>query len=133
SEHPNGPYSSKLEHYRAQDPEKGYLGRRPISEAIERGKIVRSKFDQSRWKQFCDDFYVIQRGYNMSPKYFRNMLDDRGFNGTPVWVVLAKPLTSVLPARYAKLFCSLDILLLLFALGALYWAYADGAVVLFVA
>lgn len=131
SEHPRGPFNRKMRSYRAQDPEKGYLGHRPLREGIAQGKKVREeKFSSARWQEFTGDFYHFQRDYNMTPGYWKTMMGDRGFNGTPVWVLLAEPLVNTIPAQFAKLFCLFDIVWLIVALAVIRWAYDDWLPVL---
>jgi hypothetical protein len=130
-EHPDGRYHKKLFQYRAQTREEGYLGRRPIREAVERGETVRDEqFTPERWDSFKQDFYHLQRDYNMSPGYWRRMMDDRGFNGTPVWILLARPIANAVPAKYIKPLCYLDLAWLLLALLVIRWAYDDWVPVL---
>jgi len=131
SEHPDGRYSDALRRYRAQSEKQGYLGRKSIPEAIERGTQVReTRFSSERWQQFTEDFYHLQRDFNMSPDYWRRMMDDRGFNGTPVWLLIARPIASAIPVTYIKALCYLDVLWLLIALLVIRWAYDDWVPVL---
>ncbi len=125
AEHPDGPFNRKIRTYRAQDTEHGYLGGQPISSGLAAGREVKKRFSTEEWQEFRTDFWHLQRDFNMGRSYYRTMLDDRGFNGTPVWTVMAQPLSKSIPVRFISALCKIDILLLLLALWSLYWAYED--------
>jgi len=129
----NGPHEPKLRRYRAQDAESGYRPDRPVEEGIARGREVREeKFTPERWKQFEHDFLYLQRGERprMGRKLWAEMMNDRGFNGTPVWLMVARPIALVFPVEAIKLLGYIDVLLLGLALFALRWAYG-GVTALF--
>lgn len=128
SEHPKGPFTRKARTYRAQDAEHGYRGGRPIREGLAAGREIKKRFSPEDWQEFRTDFWHLQRDFSMTGSYYRTMLDDRGFNGTPVWTMLAQPLSKSIPVRFIHALCKIDILLLLLALWGLYWAYEDETV-----
>jgi hypothetical protein len=120
--------------YMAQDG--GVHAIKPISHGFQRGQIVRSNnFTAERWEQFEKDFLYLQREvYGMSDKAWREMIQDHGFNGTPVWTLIARPFAQAIPADRAfewggrtiptiKLIGYLDVIVLAVALGAVAWAY----------
>ncbi len=75
----------------------------PISHALERGEIVKEKFTPERWAEFTHDALALQREKGQfDGGLWKQMIQDHGFNGTPAWVALAKPLASVVPIEYRK-------------------------------
>lgn len=124
--------------YMAQDDNGHAL--RPLSHAIERGRVVRSNaFTPERWREFEADFLYLQRNvFGMSDKMWRQMIQDHGFNGTPVWTLIARPFAEMVPATTAyrfmnrdipsiKLIGLIDVGLLAFAFGLVGWAYGSEA------
>jgi len=128
ADHENGgPRFDEGNKYLAQDANGHRM--QPISHGIQRGYYVRDKlFTPARWQQFSHDMLHIQRDiHGFSDKLWRQMLQDHGFNGTPAWVMLARPLASVVPVEAVKLLCWIDLLLLAGALWATRWAYGGPA------
>lgn len=136
----DGPFWDKKRNkvYMAQDG--GVHALRPISHAMARGRVVRSNnFTAERWDQFEKDFLYLQREvYGMSDKAWREMIQDHGFNGTPVWTLIAQPFAQLVPADTAyefmgktvpsiKLIGYLDVVLLAVALGFVAWGYGPAA------
>jgi len=78
-------------------------------------------FSDARWRQFRDDVAAL-RGQR-SPRRWRGIFLDRGYNPSPLWTVVGGGLATLLPARSLpalKLLCSLDLLLM----AATFWALA---------
>ncbi len=120
----HGPYNRKSRFYRAQDKEHGYRERTPLSHAHQRGREVRDKhFTPERWRAFEHDFLVIQRNHGLGAGLWNTLINDRGFNGTPVWLMFARPIANAFPVEWIKALCWLDVALLTLALLALAWAY----------
>ncbi len=124
--------------YMAQDDDGHAL--RPLAHAVERGRVVReTRFTPERWKAFEADFLFLQREvYGMSDKMWRQMIQDHGFNGTPVWTLLARPFAELVPATHfvrflgrdvpsIKIIGLLDVGLLALAFGLVGWAYGGPA------
>ncbi|MCB9669278.1 MAG: hypothetical protein H6734_07395 [Alphaproteobacteria bacterium] len=122
--------------YMAQD-EKGHA-LKPLSHAVERGRVVRSNnFTPARWKEFESDFlYLHRQVYGMSDSMWRQMIQDHGFNGTPVWTLIARPFAEAIPANQMgrfmgrdvpviKLVGLLDVALLAIAFALVGWAYGS--------
>jgi hypothetical protein len=59
----------------------------------------------------------------MSCKLWRQLLLDHGFNGTPVWLLIARPFTKMVPIEKVKLLTNLDFVWLISALLAVGWAF----------
>ena len=126
--------------YMAQDASGHQL--QPIGHALARGREVRqNKFTPERWAQFEHDFLFLQRdvrGFtpwhqpkNIPPAFnnqlWRQMIQDHGFNGTPAWTFIARPLASVVPVEAIKLLGFLDLFLFGAAIAAVVWAYGGTA------
>jgi hypothetical protein len=108
--------------YLAQD-ENDYV-RRPIEHAYAREKEIKALFTEERWEAFFQDTIYVQR-YNswMHCRLWRQLLQDHGFNGTPVWVLIARPITNMIPVNYIKYATSLDLLWLIAMLYLVAWAF----------
>lgn len=82
---------------------------------------IRARFTEKRWKEFLDDtFYLLRtkrEGWN--PRRWTNFFWDHGFNATPGWLAVVKPIVSVVPVEWVKLLCFGDAVLLYGALIAL--------------
>ncbi len=105
----------------------------PIAGAYTRGREVKAAFTPERWKAFTHDFLYIQRqGKGLGADLWRQLIQDHGYNGTPAWTVEAMPIVNLVPVEYLKWVCYIDVLLLLLALMAIWWAY-DADAALFVA
>jgi hypothetical protein len=118
-----GAYNQRSTYYRAQDAERGYRERVPVREGIERGKQVRERMGPAKWKQFEHDFLVLQRHHRLGRGLWHELINDRGFNGTPAWLVVGRPIAKLFPVELIKALCYLDFFLLALALFALAWAY----------
>jgi len=119
-----GPYFPKQGAvYLAQDETGHHL--KPVQHAIDRGRVVRTeKFTPERWKQFEHDFLYLQRErVPMGNNLWRQMIQDHGFNGTPVWTLLARPWAVMIPVEQIKLIGYLDVVVLAAGFGAILWAY----------
>ena len=55
------------------------------------------------------------------------MIQDHGFNGTPVWTLIARPIASIIPVEAIKVATWLDVLWLVGALWAVFWAFGAQA------
>ena len=136
ADHSNGgPFFKEGSRYMDQDAEGHEL--RSIDTALARGRLARQRFTAERWDAFEHDLLYLQREPgNLSDNLWRQMIQDHGYNGTPVWTVIARPLTQVVPVEHLKWLCSIDLVLLTGALlfvGATYGAVPALWVTLFLA
>lgn len=110
-----------------------------IAHALDRGRVVRERFAPERWAAFEHDVLYLQRVVGCKKKNSRGrclrelsddlwiqMINDHGFNGTPAWLVVAKPFT-VFPVEALKLLGYIDVVLLGAAIGSVVWAYGSTA------
>ncbi|MDP6934558.1 MAG: hypothetical protein QGG40_16665, partial [Myxococcota bacterium] len=103
ADHENGgPFFDEGRRYMAQDEEGHFFA--PISHALDRGRQVReTHFTPERWDAFEHDLLVLQREIpGMNDKLWRQMIQDHGFNGTPVWTLIAKPIAWLVPVEGVK-------------------------------
>jgi hypothetical protein len=108
--------------YLAEDAQ-GYA-LKPYAEGVLEGEKVKEKFTPARWEAFEHDFLHLQRKMKgLDSDYWAQMVNDHGFNGTPAWLGVATPLARLVPVESVKLLGSLDVILLLAAVGAAFWAY----------
>jgi hypothetical protein len=116
ADHSNGgPYFKEGSRYMDQDAN-GHAFR-SIDTALARGRLARQRFTPERWEEFEHDFLFLQREpKNLTDTLWRQMIQDHGYNGTPVWTVVARPLASLVPVEHLKWLCSIDLLLLTGAL-----------------
>ena len=101
-------------------------GRMPIAHGVDRGRKVRENhFTEARWSAFEHDFLMLQRSgaSKLNDKLWRQMIIDHGYNGTPAWTVMARPIANIVPVESIKLLGYLDLAVLLAAAATVAWAY----------
>jgi hypothetical protein len=93
--------------------------------ALSLEKEIKSHFTPERWKEFVhDSMYILrQKQFGMDCGLWRMLLQDHGFNGTPVWVFMARPFTSIIPVESIKVAAWLDVVWIVAALWAVFWAF----------
>ncbi len=122
----DGPHFKNPPTYQAQD-ENGYEIR-PFPKAIEHGRTVRKRFSEERWAAFSHDFVTLQRKYyGLTQKYWWQMVNDHGFNGSPSWAAYASPLANMVPVEHVKYLGYLDLGLLVVGLSITCWAFGPWA------
>lgn len=78
---------------------------------------IRSRFSDDRWLEFLSDTrYLLDRQRGWNPKRWTNFFWDHGFNASPVWLTLMRPLTAIVPVTWVKFLCLADLFLLCAAL-----------------
>jgi hypothetical protein len=98
--------------------------RQPLRHALAREKEIKSHFTPERWEQFVHDATYIQRHTKRLPcSHWRQLLQDHGFNGTPTWVLIARPIVQLIPVEWIKLATVIDLALILAMLVAIWWAF----------
>ncbi|MBN2804690.1 MAG: hypothetical protein JXR91_16465 [Deltaproteobacteria bacterium] len=98
----------------------------PISFALSQRDAVKSKFTPEKWKEFVHDVKYLQRDVKpMGCSLWRQLLLDHGFNGTPVWVLVARPLTKLISIENVRILTHLDLLWLVIALLSVNWAFGS--------
>ena len=113
--------------YLAQD-EHDYT-KKSRAHALAREEEIKAHFTPERWKEFTMDVTYIQRhfSFGMSCDLWRMLLQDHGFNGTPVWTLIARPIASIIPVKAIKIATWLDVIWLIAALAAVAWAFGFQA------
>ena len=98
--------------------------RKPYRHALERRDEIKSHFTEERWEEFVHDVTYIQReSKRLRCRLWRQLLQDHGFNGTPVWTLVARPIVSVVPVEAIKAATILDLVLIIAMLVAVFWAF----------
>ena len=122
-----GPYcKGKAPIYLAQDEEDYRL--KPIRHALAQKEEVKSHFTSERWEAFVHDAIYIQReSKRLKCFLWRQLLQDHGFNGTPTWVMIARPITQVVPVESIKYATLVDLWLVIAMLGIVFWAFGGQA------
>jgi hypothetical protein len=97
---------------------------------------IRGRFSPARWKQFQNDLEMI-RQQRPDPTYWRGPLRDRGFNPSPAWLLIHKPLLNAFdlkPHEWILFFlCYAQNLLFFATIVAVYWAFGKTASLVFTA
>ena len=111
-DHENGgPHFQEGTKYLAQDDSGHHM--KPIPHGLIRGREVKKKFTDEEWGNFTKDVLWLQReSTGFTSKLWRQMLQDHGYNGTPGWMLIAKPLTHVFSISAIKILCWFDLFLL---------------------
>ncbi len=117
-----GPHFTNPPTYQAQDID-GYEVR-AFNAALKHGQQVKARFSEERWQAFSHDFITLQREYyGLTTKYWQQLVNDHGFNGTPAWTGYAAPLVNLVPVESVKLLGYLDIGLVLVGIAVGWWAF----------
>ncbi|MBN2340708.1 MAG: hypothetical protein JXX29_03915 [Deltaproteobacteria bacterium] len=108
--------------YLAQDEEDYRI--RPVGYALAQREEIKSHFTPERWAEFTHDAIFIQReSKRLSCNLWRQLLQDHGFNGTPTWVLAARPITNIVPVEHIKYATLVDLFLIIAMLGVVFWAF----------
>lgn len=84
-------------------------------------------FDAERWASFERDVRWFQSRFR--PPGWQLLLSDHGFNPSPVWTLIGRPLAEVIPAESLPLRFAvrIDLVLLVVAFAAVGWAFGFTA------
>jgi hypothetical protein len=104
--------------------------RRPAAEVLAAARPCREDFTPARWAAFQHDVGVFRR--LMGEDGFTNALLDHGYNPSPVWTLVGRPLASLAPATPAGLWmlARMDLWLLVALFSAIGWAFGSEALFL---
>jgi hypothetical protein len=118
-----GPWcTGKAPVYLAQD-DHDYK-RQPVRHAFEQRDEIKSHFTKKRWEDFVSDVSYIQRkSGRLRCSLWRQLLQDHGFNGTPSWVLIARPIVNLIPVEQIKLATLIDLFLIIIMTAAVFWAF----------
>ena len=73
---------------------------RPVRDVLAERDRIRGKFSDARWAEFKKDILYFQAQVPASK--WQQMLRDKGFNGTPVWTMVAGLFTERIPTHDAN-------------------------------
>ena len=96
---------------------------------------LRERFTAERWREFKKDLGII-RSQRPDPKYWRGPLRDRGFNPTPLWLLVHGPLLNAFDLQQEQILfflCYAQHLLFFVAFLCVYWAFGRGVIFVFIA
>ncbi|MDP8255555.1 MAG: hypothetical protein P9M14_07400 [Candidatus Alcyoniella australis] len=101
----------------------GFISR---STALTRARAegVRRRFSDERWQLFKEDIQAIQT--QRSPRRWAGPLRDRGFNPSPAWLIIHRPLLNAVDIRNPttlQLLCSVELLLYVLTILIAWWAF----------
>ncbi len=101
-----------------------------IEDALNRGVIWKENFSPERWKLFKEDIEFYK---TVGRSNFKEILKDRGYNGTPFHSFFAGTLANILPTNYhnVTLLCLFDIIGLLLMMVLISWAFGWKAGAIF--
>jgi hypothetical protein len=95
----------------------------PTAHLLRNSGGVKAAFSPERWQSFRRDVDLFRRGMQ---DQFADIFVDHGFNGSPVWLLLATPVSQLAPAgdyTALEILTGLDAILMVGALAGLCWAF----------
>lgn len=82
----------------------------PARSVLERATAIEGRFTPERWRQFVHDVGLFKhRRTHGQAAYFRQLMQDHGFNATPVWIQTGRALCSWVPAEHVVWLALLDL------------------------
>jgi hypothetical protein len=98
--------------------------RQSVRQVFTQKKQIKAHFTEERWAAFVHDVSYIQRKSGRLPCFlWRQLLNDHGFNGTPSWVLIARPIVNIVPVEHIKIATLIDLFLLMLMIGAIFWGF----------
>lgn len=96
------------------------------AEAVAHPERCRDRFSPPRWRAFAADVGFLRDRF--PEEAWERLSTNHGFNASPAWVLLARPLAGEGPVTWSRLLLlsSLDPLLVISALGAVAGAFGGG-------
>jgi hypothetical protein len=106
----------------------------PVPSVLAEAERVRARFPAERWREFVGDVAVFRD--RLGPTRWNAVLQDRGYNATPWWTAMARPLTRLAPASDPTRLLALallDVALLVLAVVAIARTFGGRAGILAIA
>lgn len=105
----------------------------PYREGLRRARAsgVKQRFSAARWREFQADVGTLVA--SQPPRFWIGPLGDRGFNPSPAWLLLHRPLLGAVrtdSGRALFFLCYLQLLLLGATFVGIWWAYGGRAALL---
>jgi hypothetical protein len=95
---------------------------RPVAELAARGRVeCPARFSPARWQAFAHDVAWFEGV--LGPRRWRGLLNDHGYNPSPVWALCARPFAAWTDPASVVWLARLDGVLLAAALTAIAWAF----------
>jgi hypothetical protein len=103
----------------------------PAAAVLAKRADHKALFSDERWETFKHDVAYFQQ--RMAGERWSASLRDKGYNATPTWNLIAKPIANAVPVESIELIMFVDLALLAIMLGAVAWAFGPrNAVFLFI-
>lgn len=96
----------------------------PAQQVLSHREAYKALFSEARWAEFARDVDFLHKDFDT--RTWKRMLTDKGYNATPVWTMMAGPMSNHAPtSRPFLLTCIalIDVVLLLIAIGFVLWAF----------
>ncbi len=103
----------------------------PYKEALSRAPKARARFTPERWAEWKADIAWFED--NVSMRQWAQMLEDRGYNATPPWTMVARPLSAAVRPGVGHGLLPLSLLdvgVWLLGLSAVAWGFGGRALLL---
>ncbi len=110
-------FHDKVQRYRSTDTYEF----RSREHALGMARDIKALFTARRWRDFISDYAYF--GPRISDATWRAILEDRGYNATPMWNMLGRALTNSVPIERVKLLCLIDVFAVAAMFVAVYWAF----------
>jgi len=100
---------------------------KPTEQALAEAQAsdLRSRFSDKRWREFKRDLRALLK--RRSKKYWRKPIADRGFNPSPAWLIVHRPLLNAIDVQdYDELYFwtrTMAVILFLATFAAFAWAF----------
>ncbi len=97
--------------------------RRRVVDTASLGPRCNEAFSPARWQSFRADIRYFHEAF--VPGQWKKVLHDMGYNPSPVWTLIGRPVATFFPAEDAsmRLLARLDLGLLLVTFGFVFWAF----------
>ena len=105
----------------------------PIDRVLQKKAHYKALFSEERWKDFVADVPFFRS--RVSPSLWGRMLNDKGYNATPVWTMVSGSLANAVSTRnYWGMIglATLDACLALAALACVWWAFGHRTMLLLI-
>jgi hypothetical protein len=91
---------------------------------LEDPQACKQRFSDARWIAFKEDITWFRTSAG-SGTWWEDMQQDHGYNASPVWTMIARPLSNLAPASdgFLKALAAIDVLLMAACLGVIAWAF----------
>ena len=93
----------------------------PVNQVMARKDQYRNLFSEERWQAFKRDVRAFRS--MMSESRWHGVSVDKGYNATPVWNMVARMFSSLVPSKHLTVLMCLDLLLLAIMFALIGWSF----------